>query len=480
MSLVRRSITSTGWNAAANVLSLVVLFARSVLLARMLPVAVFGAYRQAGSLISLTVVLTGFGMPGAFLHRAPETADEEQAAAVLFTLKLLFTLFWLALMVTATLLFAEGDLRLALLWLLTTSTGMQLTETPRSILRRRVVHRRLAMVQTFTAVGTTIAALLWAWLSPSLLALLVTDVVAVLIALFLLYGYRPVWRPRLSLDRPTVRYFLDFGRRNFMASFLVQALDRVDDVWTGFYLGERPLGFYSRAYTFATYPRQILAVPVNTVAVGTYAELSDDRRRLSQAFFRTNALLVRTGFILGGVLALIAPEFIRLLLGDKWLPMLDAFRLMLLYTLLDPIKGTVANLFIAVGKPEYIVRARLAQLAVMLAGLVLLGPPLGIVGVALAVNLMLLVGIVLLLWQSRPFVDFNAWRLFAAPLLALLVGMGGAWAASQLPAVAGSDWRTGAVKLVVFGLVYGAILFLLERRQMLDMIAMLRRQLRRS
>ena len=54
------------------------------------------------------------------------------------------------------------------------------------------------------------------------------------------------------------------------------------------------------------------------------------------------------------------------------MPMLDAFRLMLVFTLFDPIKITVANLFIAVGEPEKVVRTRFIQAAVLIAGLFLL------------------------------------------------------------------------------------------------------------
>jgi O-antigen/teichoic acid export membrane protein len=247
----------------------------------------------------------------------------------------------------------------------------------------------------------------------------------------------------------------------------------VDDLWAGLFLGKVPLSYYSRAYNFATYPRVILAGPINTVAGGTYAELKGDRKRLSKAFFRANALLVRSGFFLGGALALIAPEFIRLLLGAKWLPMLGAFRLMLVFTLLDPIKVTVGSLFMAVGKPEQVVKARAIQLVVLIAGLFALGLWLGIVGVALAVNAMLVVGMGILLLKARAWVDFSPRRLFGVPSLALLLAMGTAYAASMLPMAAGSDWRTGSIKALVFTLVYGVVLLAWERRQFADMLSFL-------
>jgi O-antigen/teichoic acid export membrane protein len=427
---------------------------------------VFGAYALASSIVALSYVLPNFGMGGAFLHRAPETEDEGEAAAVHFTLKCLFTLAWAGALAVYALTFTSGLTRTALLVVTGTSAGIALTQTPRLILTRRVVHRRLALLDLVTTLCAALVAIILAWRGQTLWALLATNVVALALNLLFLYLWRPVWRPRFAWSSQRVRYFLGFGSRNFVAVALLRALDRVDDLWTGLWLGEMALGFYSKAYQFATYPRAVLAGPVNQVAGGTYAELKGDRRRLSMAFYRTNAVLVRSGFLLAGVLALVAPEFIRLFLGEKWLPMLDAFRLMLVFTLLDPIKVTVANLFVAVGRPELVVRARAVQLIVLLASLFVLGSRWGIAGVALSVDLMLVVGIVLLLWQSRSYVSFSTRRLFAVPSLALLLGLPSALACAQLAAYAGSDWATAATKIVVLTAVYALILVLFERREL--------------
>lgn len=477
--LARRSVSSVGWNMASGMTGMVVLFVRSVLLARLLPVETFGVYAGAGALVVLTGVFATFGMGGAFLHRSVETQDEQQAAAVHWTLKLLFTWAWAVVMVAFALLYTEGSQRLALIVLTLTQVGDELTQTSRLILIRRVVHRRLALLQLLDAIFTTVAAVGLALLGAGMWALLATDVVSMLLGIIGLLIWRPVWRPRLAWQRSTVRYYLGFGSRNLTAGLLLTALDRLDDLWTLRYLGETALGYYSRAYTFATYPRKILAAPVNQVASGAYAELKTDRRRLSQAFFRSNALLVRAGFFLAGLLALIAPEFIMILLGEKWLPMLQAFRLMLVFTMLDPIKMTVSDLFIAVGRPEQVVRVRLAQLIVMVVALFALGARLGIAGVALAVNIMLLVGISVLLWQARAHVDFSVQELFAVPGLGLVLGLAagaGAAALAQMSSVV----LTAAIKTVLFSLAYGGILALLERQTFSELVLPAMRQLLRG
>lgn len=478
MSLVRRSITSTMWNVVANFAQLIILFIRSVLLARLLPVEVFGIYAFATSVVILSSELANFGMGGAFLHRSPETQNEEQAAAIHFTLKSIFTLSWSVLLIGGALVFASGQTQSAILILTATTAGLGMAQTAQLLLIRRVEHRRLAILQTLNALGTTAVALSLAWRGVTLWALLATDLVTLVLTLTFLYVWRPVWRPRFAWSSPTVRYYLRFGSRNFLAGALYRALDNVDDLWTGIFLGTTALSYYSRAYTFATYPRRILAAPVDAVATGTYAELKGDRHRLSQAFFRTNAILVRSGFFLAGLLALIAPEFIRLLLGAKWLPMLEAFRLMLIFTLLDPIKLTVGNLFIAVGRPEQVLQARTIQLVVLLVGLFALGWSLGIVGVALAMDIMLVVGIATLFRRARGYVDFSLRALFGIPTLALLLAMIPAHIASTVPLVSGSDWYTLLIKTAIFASIYGTVIVAMEGSQLKESISSLVAHLR--
>ena len=153
------------------------------------------------------------------------------------------------------------------------------------------------------------------------------------------------------------------------------------------------------------------------------------------------------------------------------------FRLMLVYTLLDPIKLAIANVITTSGAPDKVVRARLAQLGVMVAGLAVLVPWLGITGVALAVDLMLVVGIVVLLNEARAYVDFSLSAIFGAPGLALSIGMLFGRLSINVSGILGSDWRTAGAKLVVCAIGYCGTLVLLERKSIpmfLDVMRYLR------
>ena len=462
MSLAQRSIHSAGYTISSSVLRAAIQFVRSIILARLLVPEQFGVYAYAASFVMLTHALPGFGMGAALIHRS-RYSEGETARRVHFTLTVLFNIAWVLVMGLVIPWFLDPQNRWVF-WVILLSTAFRhLSGTGRVTLTRKVAFRRIAAIETTVTIVTTAVAVFLAWRGAGLWSLVSSDILRALIVVAGFYVIRPVWRPRFGWSREVAAYLLDFGKRSIGGILILQMLDRVDDLWTGHFLGDAALGFYSRAYTFATYPRKLFASPINQVVSGTYAALKGHPKRLSQAFFRVNAFLIRSGFFLAGLLFLLVPEFVHYVIGDKWLPMITPFRLMLVYTLLDPIKVSTGNIFIAVGRPEILTRARLWQLLVMLVGLFTLGPLWGIEGVALAVDIMLVFGIGLLFWQARPYVQFSVRAMFGAPLLALGGGLVLAW--GLLTAFTGlTSWWVLTVKVLAFSGGYAVLLGLLEGR----------------
>jgi O-antigen/teichoic acid export membrane protein len=348
--------------------------------------------------------------------------------------------------------------------------------TPRALLARRVAHRRLSLFAVIEAAVAACVAVALARAGFGIWALLSVDAVRAVLALFVFYAWRPVWKPRLLWSRSRVRYYLRFGSRNVVGQLLEAALRRLDKLWLGLAADPVALGLYSRAARFARVPGALVGGPLVSVSGGAFAELEDDRPRSSRAFFQAAALSVRGSFLVAGTLALVAPEFVGILLGERWLPMLASFRILLAAFPLALVTRTLAQLFLARGRPETVVRVRGTQVAVLAAGLAVLTPGLGRDGAALAVVAATLVGLGLSLRFAREHVDFSARRLFLAPVVALAVALPlGAWSAGILPP-ATSDWALAAVEAVACAALYVAVLWALERRELARAIATVLRE----
>ena len=242
-NIVQRSLNSISWNVFTSAMLTVIGFGRSILLARLLPIDVFGVYAFASSILSMSSPFATWTTGNAFLHRSPETQDEGYAAAVLLTLKLILVSIWASVIIIGALAFTSGQNRLALLVLTVISGLGQLTEVPRLILIRRIVHRRLAIIQLFNAFITAIVALFLAWRGVTLWALLATNVVTLVLNVGFLYIWRPVWRPYLASSPPVIRYYLSFGSKSLLATLIAKPLDQLDDFGTGASLSNTSVSF---------------------------------------------------------------------------------------------------------------------------------------------------------------------------------------------------------------------------------------------
>jgi len=462
---------------------LAILFVRSIVLARILGPEPFGVYGYAQAIIAITIVIPSFGLGAAYLNRAAETEDRD-ALAVHFTLTTLFSIAWAGLLLAAARLVSTSSAA----WVLSIMVGAALlAQTVKSAqvrLMRLVTFRRVALVDLTIALTTTTAAVFLAFRGMGIWSLLSIDLVAAIVLVAGYYLVKPVWRPRLSLSKPIARYYVNYGRRVVMAQLLGLSNERLDAVWTGRYLGDASLGLYGRAYALATYPVRVVTTPLGGVASSIYAELKGDRSRLSRAFFLFNWLTIRVSFFLAGLLLLIAPDLVILLLGVQWLPMLGAFRVLVVYMMFAPVRYSIMDVFPVIGKPEILVRIQLAQLIVLIPLLYLLGSRLGMEGVALAVGCMIVTGVVLALLRLRDDVDIPLGKLLVSPFAAVgLATVVTLLAGEAVPLHWGLLPRT-VVETVGYALVYCVVTIVIEKRQVLEMVDLvkdpIRRQLKRS
>jgi len=462
-----RAITGSLFNVGSQAVTLVLGFVRSVLLARLLVPEDFGIVALALFFVNLAGSFATFGLNEALVQRKTVEPDAISTHFVmrlgLMTLAVLLTLICIPLF---RYFYPDRPLLVPLIVaLLPVKLIQAVASTPTMLLRRRLAFRRLAALDVASSLMMLVIGTLLAWNGWGPWSLVLGEqLTGVLVSAVGVWLYRPPWHRSLRLARTIARQYLDFGRfilANIQINFL---LDQFDDFWTVSFLGSTAGGYYARAYEFARYPRRIIAMPLQPVFFSAYARLQSDRRRLSQTFYRLNSFVVRVGFLFALVLVLVAPELVGLLLGAKWLPMVTAFQLMVVYTLLDPVRATAGNLAIAVGHPQILVRINLVQLVVFVPLVILLGSLLGIEGVAIAADVMLLIGIVLVFRRVRRFADFSLRRMFGYPVVALILG-GAAGLLVAIVLASAKPWISLFGKATVAAMVYCGVLLSREHAE---------------
>ncbi len=409
--------------SVSNALDLALLLIRTVVLMRLLPIELFGAFATATAIVLLTEVLPNLGLGAALVNRVDETHDEDAAAAVHFTLRLITRSIWAATLIVFGLALTSGPLQTALIVLAIANWARGLTGTALSLCVRRVQHERVAVNRAIINLLSSIAAIILAVRLESIWALLAPSVVGAVISLIAYHLWRPVWRPWLSFDRTRISYFLGYGTTVMGGHLLRQLLENADDLWVRLSFGDVGAGIYSRAYHLAGLPSRVVAQPVNQVALGSFAEAAGDRAALSADVNRTVRLLASGGFLTAGGLAVTAPDLVQLVLGEKWLPMVDVFRWMLVFSMLDPMRVALGHLLTGTGRARELLRVSGLQVLVLIALMVPLGRVWGPSGVASAVTASAAAGTAALFRAAHRHVELDLRQTLLRPTLTTAAGV---------------------------------------------------------
>ena len=464
-AIARRSLRGSLYSVASSAITLSLGFARSLLLARWLAPEQFGVMTLALFFTDLLNRFRDLGYDQDLLRdKAPSDVKVSTHFVLQITSSVGMLLVCLALIPAWQHSYPDRPLLVPVILVLAAGRVVAaLGGTPVIMLRKELGFGRAAGIDLVKAFIKTGGVLALAWLGAGVWALVAEDLLETLVLVVAIWWVHPV-RLKWCWDREVIRGYLSFGLPLFVAQLIAFLLMQFDDFWVGTVLGDASLGFYAIAYGFAEYPRRVVSDPIQQVILATLAKVQDDRLRLSQAFYRSSAYLVRVGVWAGGVFALVAPEFVRTFIGDKWLPAVSAFRLLVVFAMSLPLVAVAINLLVATGESRQILRVRSAQLAVFVPLVILGVRAWGILGAALAEDVMVLVGLIVLLRRVRQHVDFSLGKLLACPMLGMAVGMGLVWGVVPKLGVQ-SDLGLMAVKGMLATLGYAATLLLLERRE---------------
>jgi O-antigen/teichoic acid export membrane protein len=229
------------------------------------------------------------------------------------------------------------------------------------------------------------------------------------------------YRPGLNFDLKKAKELFEFGGWIFVSSILVFLLTQGDDALVGKVLGTTALGFYIMAYRLSNTPATEIAHMVSHVSFPAYSKLQDDLQRLKDAYLKVVKAVTFASIPLAGAIFILAPEFTKIFLGEKWMPMVPAMRVLCIFGAVRSIQNTFGALFNGIGKPEINTKLGATQLLIMIALIYPLTIKWGILGTALATVIPIFICLFLGMRELKNILEFkynNFCNIIFLPLIA--------------------------------------------------------------
>ena len=237
---------------------------------------------------------------------------------------------------------------------------------------------------------------------------------------FLLWHFTR-WRPRFTFSLASLRQMAGFSANVFGTRILFYINRSSDNLLIGKVLSAKSLGAYALAYNVMLAPLNRLGWPIAEVLFPAFSRMQDEPERMASAWVRVNRLVgaVTVPATLG--LAVVAPEFVTVVLGERWSAAEPVIRLLAWVGLLQSLGTLNSAILQARNRTGTLLRYAVVALVASLTAFVV-GLEWGIVGVAAGYAI------------SSTFVEpYYAWltaRALDTPLSTLLRGLRGVFEAA--------------------------------------------------
>jgi teichuronic acid exporter len=354
-------IRSVAWNVAGDWGSQLFTWAAFLIVTRLLTPADFGIASMAFVVLPVLQYLAGFGIPRTIVALRHLTDDQ---IAQLNTLALLqgVAFFGIAAVLARPLALLLRMPQLAPV-LIVVSASLMVAGTQAisvGLLGRELRFKTLSLYGAITALLSALLTLLFAWLGWGYWSLILGSLVAGAFQSVLLIRTRPY---RYAIPRfSSVREPLRFGGHLMVSSIILTCAHNLDDLIAGRQLGPSALGIYGLAWTLANVPLEKVTTMVTTVIPSYLAAVQNDLAAVRRYLRNLTEGLALLTFPACVGLALVAREFVPIVLGNKWHDTIAPLQVLAAYAAFRSIVALLPKVLTAMGNPQFVMWNDLATL----------------------------------------------------------------------------------------------------------------------
>jgi O-antigen/teichoic acid export membrane protein len=272
---------------------------------------------------------------------------------------------------------------------------------------RKLDFRTLFFFHMSKQVVNTVVTIVWAWLDPGVVALCAGGILSQLFGAVLSYTWMKGQPPKLVWRPDDFIYILRQGKWVLVSSGLTFLVNSADRVIMATQLDAVQMGLYSMALTLGLLAQEFAYKLGSTVVFpGISHRLREGVTDVAHDYYRMRRLFEYMALGSGFVLILVGNEIIRLLYTKPYYgagPVLQVLGFAALLVAYMPSQDAYNGM----GQFKKASMVNLARLIGLLVGLLVLVPPLGIVGGAWALVVSAGCSTVAMLWCNR---QLGLWR----------------------------------------------------------------------
>jgi O-antigen/teichoic acid export membrane protein len=381
LDLRARVLGGVAWKVASQLVLQGSRIVVAVVIARLLAPHDYGLAAMALIFASLVLVFSDLALGAALVQRRELTEDDR--STVFWTSMaagLAFTLAGIAASGPIARFYGEPAVRPLFAALSLAFVVTSLGTVQSAVLTRTMDFRRLELTVMVGNLGGAAVGVGAALGGAGAWAIILQQLVTASLCSLLLFAVCP-WRPHLRFSGASLRSLRAFSANVFGQRVLYYLHRNTDNLLVGRFVGAAALGVYGLAYNVMLVPFTRLAGPLQEVLFPAFSRMQDDPRRIADAWIRVTRLVAALAMPALVGLAVVAPDFVQVVLGRRWAEAAPVLQILVWVGLLQSLQTLNSGILIALDRTRLLFRYSVAFFAAHLVAF-LIGVHFGILGVA--------------------------------------------------------------------------------------------------
>lgn len=354
--LAQRALGGLKWVYLTQILARAVQPVTTVILARLLTPEDFGLVGMAMIAMGVLALVKDLGLGAAFIQRQ---TDQSDAANVVFWADLVLGGLWyvsLLLLAPWIALYFQQPIVTPILAVI----GLNLVIHPFGAVQGLLLTKELLFRAIFVRdmAGIVLSAVVSIGFALNGYGVwsLAYGAVAGSLAQVLVMWLTHHWRPRFAFNFRVARDLLRFGRNTTLEGILGWLMSTIDNVFVGRFLGPAQLGVYRMGFLMAFAPTNYILGPLSAITYPVYCQLGERKDELRHGYLKTIRMISLIAFPSGVLLAIVAPDLIRTLMGERWMSAAAVTQIIALQGTLSALLLVAPQVYKALGRTEIMPR----------------------------------------------------------------------------------------------------------------------------
>lgn len=381
--LKSRALRGIAWKGGSRIFAQLARIVVAVILARLLTPHDYGLAAMVLAFSSLVLIFSDLAMGAALVQR--KHLREEDRSTVFWIgagAGVFFMLLGIAASWPVAAFYGEPEVQPLFAALSLSFLVTALGTTQAALLTREMSFRSLEL-RMMAGVGVGAVVGVWVALSGGGAWALIAQQLAIAVVSTVLLWVFSGWRPSFVFSRRSLSDLGGFSGNVLGTRVLFYVGRNADNILIGRFLGATALGAYAVAYNLMLVPLSRLAGPVQEVLYPVFSRLQDDTKRLADAWIRVNRAIAALSLPAMLGLIAVAPDFVSVVLGDKWKAAVPVIQILALVGLVQSVQRLNSSILQARDRTSWLLGYSILQVVASLIAFAI-GLNWGIVGVATA------------------------------------------------------------------------------------------------